>query len=133
MATVAAFLMSCNTVLLSQKDREFLRLWWSVCWVESKCDPRALNAKEGSVGIAQIRMICLKDCNRIIGYEKYRSDDRLDVVKSFEMFRLYVRYYAPRGTPEQWARIWNGGPQGMKKASTKAYYLKVKAAMRDKR
>lgn len=130
MATVAAFLMSCNSLLLTPADREFLRLWWAVCWVESKCDPRALNPKEGAVGIAQIRMVCLRDCNRIVGREKYRSDDRLDPVKSFEMFRLYVRYYWPRGGPEQWARCWQAGPKGPSKTCSVSYWKRVQAVMK---
>lgn len=129
MSSVAASLLLCNPLLLDAKNAEFMRLWWAVCWVESHGDPQALNSREGAVGIAQIRMISLRDANRIIGREKYRSDDRLDPVKSFEMFRLLVRYYAPCGTPEQWSRIWNGGPDGPHQASTLRYWHKIEAVM----
>jgi hypothetical protein len=46
--------------------------------------------------------------------------------------KVMIRYWARYGakTDEARARIWNGGPNGMNKASTKPYWLKVQRAMR---
>jgi len=106
-----------------------LQTFKAVCWVESGGDPKAYNAREQAAGIVQIRPICVRDCNRIIGYEKWSLADRWDPVKSWQMFRLYVRYYAPQGGPEQWARTWNGGPKGPRRASTLAYWQRVRGRM----
>ena len=38
----------------------------------------------------------------------------------------YWSRYAPDWKPETLARIWNGGPKGHRKNSTKAYWLKVR-------
>jgi len=112
-------------------EREILlrRTFWAVAWVESRGDPRAFNRSEQAAGIVQIRPIMLADANRIIGWQRWTPADRFDVEQSWHMFRVVCRYYAPQGTPEQWARIWNGGPRGMKKANTIAYWLKVKGAL----
>ena len=110
------------------------RLWHAICHVESRGNPTDINHHEDAVGIAQIRQICLADCNLIVarkggpaGY--FTRGDRLDPAKSREMFLTYVLHYAPDGSPEQWARIWNGGPTGYVKKSTLGYWRLVLAAM----
>ena len=106
------------------------RAFDAVCMVESKGDPRAVNPAEQAVGIAQIRPICLRDCNRIVGRARWTLADRLDPVKCYAMFVVYVQYYAPGGGPEAWARCWNSGPKWREKiASTNGYWAKVKAAL----
>jgi hypothetical protein len=108
------------------------RTWNAVCWVESKGDPRAIGDNGDAIGIAQIHKEVVDDCNRILGKKKYCYQDRWNVVKSREMFRIYVRYYAPTGGPEQWSRIWNGGPKGNKKRSTIVYWKQVQELMKKK-
>lgn len=44
------------------------------------------------------------------------------------MLRYWARYRAT--TDEARARIWNGGPRGMRKAATAQYWRRVQAAMR---
>ncbi|MFH1574264.1 MAG: transglycosylase SLT domain-containing protein [Acidobacteriota bacterium] len=102
----------------------------AVCMAESAGDPRAYNPREDAAGIAQIRPIMVQDCNRIIGHAKYSLADRWNPAKSWEMFRLYSLYYAPRGTPEIWSRNWCGGPDGHRQGCTLAYWRKVQAAMK---
>jgi hypothetical protein len=46
------------------------------------------------------------------------------------MRRYWQRYDAV--TDEQKARVWNGGPRGMKKQATKRYWRKVQEAMRER-
>jgi hypothetical protein len=112
-------------------ETELRRTFNGVCWTESKGDPLAVNRLEDAVGIAQIRPIMVRDANRIIGYQKWTLADRLDPAKSYAIFKLVVRYYAPSGGPEQWARVWNGGGKGHKKPSTWVYWLKIEAAMKE--
>jgi hypothetical protein len=125
-----ALLLSLSTVLdAAQREISLRRTFWAVAWVESKGDPRAVNRREQAVGIVQIRPIMVRDVNRIVGRGKYNLSDRTDVERSYEMFRLYSRYYAPRGTPEIWARNWNGGPKGSQKQRTACYWLRVQEVL----
>jgi hypothetical protein len=125
-----ALLLSLSTVLdAAQREITLRRTFWAVAWVESKGDPRAVNRREQAVGIVQIRPIMVRDVNRIVGRGKYNLSDRTDVERSYEMFRTFSRYYAPRGTPEIWSRNWNGGPKGSQKQTTAAYWLLVQKAM----
>jgi len=102
--------------------------WRAVLWVESRNgrDKRCYRENaEGSLGPAQITRGCLKDINRILGRQVYASNDRLDIFKSFDMFRVYVLHYWPvarGGCPETWARTWNGGPNGPAKKATERYW-----------
>jgi len=102
------------------------RLWRAVCIVESGGDPRAWNARERAAGIAQITPICLADCNRIVGHKRWTLDDRWSVSEARQMFELYLRFYAPSGPVERWARIWHGGPRGDSKTATEPYWAKVR-------
>ena len=132
---ISAFLICVLTTASPNTDA----LWLAVCIIESGGNPRAYNAREKAAGIAQIRPICLRDCNRIAGYRRWTLADRYDPIKSREMFNIYVHHYAKRvprkacTLMEARARIWNGGPTGWKKPSTRAYWKRVQAQMeRDK-
>lgn len=71
----------------------------------------------------------------------YKYSDRLGPIKSREMVRIFLDTYVgiaewngvERPTQmerfEAMARIHNGGPDGYKKESTKAYWAKIKARM----
>jgi len=119
------------------------RLWQAICTVESGGDPVAYNRKEGAAGIAQIRPVCLRDVNRIARLrgvdERFTYADRHDPLAARRMWTLYLdhygRAYARRTdrtpTPEVYARIWNGGPTGWRKRSTRGYWQRVRAAMRN--
>jgi hypothetical protein len=49
---------------------------------------------------------------------------------SERIIRAYWSRYAPRGaTPEQLARIHNGGPRGHLKSATRGYWRKIRAEM----
>ena len=69
-----------------------------------------------------------------VDFEPYTYEDRWNKKHSRFMTEVYLRYYAPLNDNleinlEAAARIHNGGPNGYKKESTKAYWLKVKARM----
>ena len=97
------------------KANELFRLYSAIAAVESENNPNAFNPKENAAGLLQIRPICVVDCNRIVGFERWSLSDRYSPAASFEMFKLYVTYYQEHydlSGPESAARIWNGGPRG---------------------
>lgn len=113
---------------------EIDRLWTAVCLIESggRADPplTEISRREQSVGIAQIRPICLRDCNRIVGYERWTLEDRRDPVKSREMFDTYMGHYGKGCSLFDLACIWNGGPKGPSKPAAQAYARKVLSVMK---
>lgn len=107
-------------------------LWRAVCLAESSGNPRAVGDGGRAVGIAQIWAITVEDCNRIAGRARWTLNDRLDPVASRAMFEVYMTHYVPRGTIEDAARTWNGGPRGRFKATTVGYANKVIRIMEER-
>lgn len=98
----------------------------------------ALHSVESSNGKTslnrlQIREICLLDVNRIYGTD-YTMYDVYDKTKSEEIALLYLTYWGKEYTKqtgknpsyEQYARIWNGGPDGWKNPKTVNYWHKIR-------
>jgi len=107
------------------------RTFAAVAMVESGGDPNCKNGDAGlAVGILQIQPIMVRDCNRILGREEYTLADRRNVSKSVEMWCIYSLHYYPNGTPEQWARAWNGGPDGPRQKCTLPYWRKVESNLK---
>lgn len=94
--------------------------------VESSNNDKAWNRKTDAVGVLQIRPILVREVNRLYG-TNFTYKDRWNRWKSYQMFCLIQNHYNPKWELEKAARIWNGGPDGMKKPSTKKYYRKVKS------
>lgn len=65
-----------------------------------------------AIGPMHIWEITVDDVNRILGYEKYSYNDRLNESKSIEMFHVYQDYWNPEHDIEIALRIWNSGPKG---------------------
>jgi hypothetical protein len=78
------------------------------------------------VGQLQIRPIMVREVNRILGSVKYSLEDRMDKVKSIEMFNIYTNHHTPDWNLELVARRWNGGFRGEHKTATINYYKQVK-------
>jgi len=97
--------------------------------IESGGNDDAYCVEEDAVGALQIRRTMVRDVNRILkrqGSEtRYEYKDRWCRQKSIEMFNIYRDYYNLI-TPEEIARCWNGGPKGIYKPATIAYWNKVK-------
>jgi hypothetical protein len=99
--------------------------------VESHGSNSAINGS--AAGCLQITPVVVKDVNRIAG-TKFTMQDRFNRQKSMEMAELYLKYYGRiytkqthKNPDEQiYARIWNGGPNGWQKNSTRDFWLKVK-------
>jgi hypothetical protein len=85
-----------------------------------------------AIGVLQIRRAVVYDVNNIYG-TTYKHTDANDLHKSYAICRLYLSHYGRRyrlkmrvsPTDEVLARIWNGGPDGWQKASTRVYWLRV--------
>lgn len=118
-------------------------LWSGQVVVESRGDARAYNTREAAAGIVQIRPKCLADINRIAKKQglavRYTASDRFSASKSRQMWVLYLRYWGEQyaketgrePTDEVYARIWNGGPTGWRKGTTRPYWRRVRDAMPD--
>ena len=102
--------------------------------VESNDNVNAIGDNGKAVGCMQIWKVVVDDVNKVSKL-KYNYNDRFNKEKSIEIFKLYINKYATAKrlgrtpTDEDVARIWNGGPNGFKKAGTKQYWLKVKAEL----
>lgn len=78
----------------------------ALIWVESKgiCD--TIGTKD-DVGVLQIRKPIVDDCNRILGYDRFTYEDRLDSLKSVEMFNIIQGHYNPTHDKHFALKIWN--------------------------
>lgn len=79
----------------------------ALIWVESKGDSKAVGSKD-DMGVLQITPILLHDCNRILKYEAFTLEDRLDSLKSVEMFNIIQDHYNPQHDYHLALKIWNG-------------------------
>ena len=126
--------------------------WWETP-IFSTTDRRyEVKAEEGkypylirealAIGSFQIHKIYVDDVNRILKScidwdgKPFEYDDRWDRIKSREMAEIYTTHYTQHAgfhyytSPEQMARIHNGGPNGWKKDSTLPYWEKVKVVLK---
>lgn len=79
----------------------------ALIWVESKGDSKAVGNYD-DVGVLQITPILLQDCNRILKNEGFTLEDRLDSLKSVEMFNIIQDHYNPQHDYHWALKIWNG-------------------------
>ena len=101
----------------------------SMVKVESKGINTAIGDKGRAVGILQIHKCVVDDVNRQLK-TKYTYADRWNEAKSREICQKYLLIYGGKNaTDEKYARIWNGGPQGHKKISTRKYWSKVQSEL----
>lgn len=78
----------------------------ALVWVESNGKHNAVG-KNNDVGVLQITPILVEDCNRIVGYDKYYLTDRLDSLKSVEMFNIIQDHYNPQHDYHWALKLWN--------------------------
>ena len=101
------------------------RLIDAIGWVESKNVISAVGDDGEAVGILQIHKIMVDDVNRIVGYDKFGYQDRLNFTRSRQMCRIYLTHYCSDMSTRDKARCWNGGPTGYKKSCSVSYGTKV--------
>ena len=133
-------LFACLALSLAAADAQAVtpaeldRLIPALVKVESSGNPRAIGDGGKALGALQIWSVVVQDVNRVHG-TRYVHADAFDPAKAERICRLYLAIYCtPRRlgrtpTIEDAARIWNGGPTGWKKNSTKTYWQKVRAAL----
>lgn len=128
---ILAFLMylcltgNINSQAAKEKERfNWDRVIEAIIQVESRGNQNAFNKEGNCAGILQITKICVADVNRILNRKEYTLEDRFNVEKSKEMFRIIQATYNKENNIEKAIRIWNGGC-GYSKAKTEAYYQKV--------
>ena len=80
----------------------------ALIWVESKGDRKAVGSNN-DVGVLQITPILLRDCNRILEMEIFKLEDRLDSLKSVEMFNIIQDHYNPQHDYHWALKLWNSG------------------------
>ena len=78
----------------------------ALVWVESKGDCNAIGSKD-DMGVLQIRTPIVDDCNRILGYNRFTYEDRLDSLKSVQMFNVIQDHYNPSHDKHFALKIWN--------------------------
>lgn len=78
----------------------------ALIWVESKGDSKAVGSKD-DIGVLQLTPILVRDVNRILGYDVFTLEDRLDSLKSVEMFNIIQDHYNPEHCKHFALKIWN--------------------------
>ena len=132
---IFASLMFVSTAY-SQNDPPIEALIDAMIHVESRGNPDAIGDDGRAVGVLQIWKIMVDDVNRILRkYDvtySYTYDDRYDREESIGMFFIWLNYYFPNYTSEDYeeiARAWNGGRSRRWGNSTRYYWYKVSNAM----
>lgn len=120
---IVFLLLSFNINAQSKKDFNWTNVIEAIAQVESKGDSTAVS-KCQHVGYLQISPIMVKDCNRILKYNKYTLKDRYSKQKSIDIFYLIQSYYNKTNNIEKAIRLWNGGT-GYTIKGTNGYYQKV--------
>ena len=92
-------------------DRYVEKVDWNafieaLIWVESEGNSNAVGS-EGDVGVLQIKKVMVDECNRIVGYKHFEYEDRLDSIKSVQIFNVVQKYYNPQKNMHLALKIWN--------------------------
>lgn len=132
MKKILLFLVAVTlTVALNAQTKQQIKKWMpvinAIAQVESGGNPKAVSKSGTYVGLLQIAPICVRECNRIVGKNKFTYNDRHSKEKSIEMFIVFQEYHNPEGNMEKAIRLWNSGDKNcMKnKSKTEAYYRRV--------
>ena len=80
--------------------------------------------RHGELGALQIKPILVRDVNRIMGTHYAHNQMTNRAVSTF-IATAYLSHYGKNLSDESLARIWQGGPKGHLKSSTRAYSKRV--------
>ena len=100
----------------------------AICEKESHNNPQAHNKSENAKGIAQIRLIMIRDVNRILGREQFTHNDAYNPTLTRQIFNIYQRHYFPDAGPERWSKSWNSGPDC---ENAEGYWQDIRSIMED--
>jgi hypothetical protein len=87
--------------------------------IESNGNDQA-RGRHGELGALQIKPILVRDVNRIMGTHYVHAQVTNRATATF-IANAYLSHYGRNLSDESLARIWQGGPKGAKKSSTRAY------------
>ena len=80
--------------------------------------------RHGELGALQIKPILVRDINRIMGTSYTHAQVTNRATATF-IAQSYLAHYGKNLSDESLARLWQGGPKGLRKASTRAYANRV--------
>jgi soluble lytic murein transglycosylase-like protein len=80
--------------------------------------------RHGELGALQIKSIMVRDVNRIMGTDYSHAQVTNRAVSVF-IAESYFAHYGKDLSDESLARIWQGGPKGLKRSSTRVYGKRV--------
>jgi len=92
-----------DTIYREHSDWELLKT--AIIWQESKGNSEAIGGN--GYGLYQITPIYVKECNRILGYNKYTLHDRRNPLKSHEMFLVVQNYHNPEKDVKKAVKLHN--------------------------
>jgi soluble lytic murein transglycosylase-like protein len=78
----------------------------------------------GELGALQIRPIMVRDVNRLMG-TSYTHQQVTNRATAVFIANAYFAHYGRNLSDESLARLWQGGPRGAKKSSTRLYGKRV--------
>ena len=104
-------------------DFELIEL--AIIWQESKANPNPKYSDGESEGILQITPIYVKECNRILGYNKYTLHDRRNPLKSHEMFLVVQNYHNPEKDVKKAVKLHNKGKRYFEEVMDRYNCLKL--------
>ena len=87
--------------------------------------------RHGELGALQIRPILVRDVNRLTG-SSYAHQQVTNRAISIAIASAYLAHYGRNLSDESLARIWQGGPSGHRKSSTRAYGKRVMRELSDR-
>jgi hypothetical protein len=88
--------------------------------------------RRGELGPMQVRQCAIDDVNRRCG-TTYRLIDMTNRAKAADVFVKYIHIYSTNPTEEVACRIWNGGPRGPRRNSTKPYWRRIQRRLNQQR
>ena len=91
--------------------------------IESNGNDQA-KGRHGELGALQIKPILVRDVNRIMGTHYTHAQVTNRATATF-IANAYLSHYGKNLSDESLARLWQGGPRGAKKSSTRAYARRV--------
>jgi hypothetical protein len=91
--------------------------------VESRGNDHA-KGRHGELGALQIKSIMVRDVNRIMGTH-YTHQQVTNRTISIFIAESYFAHYGRNLSDESLARIWQSGPKGLKRSSSRAYGKRV--------
>jgi len=110
-----------DTVFVDSFDVDWFLLKLAMMMTESKFNPQAVSSV-GAKGPLQIMDIYVKECNRIVGYERFFDDDKTCFVKSLQMFEVIQNHHNKERSIERAIRRHNPNAGNWYYERTMAYF-----------